>query len=476
MKLFSRIRPTITKITRRPLAFIERLPFISFLGLLVGIVVLIAVGNVFRQPQVEEETVATTPQSVEVFSLGEAPRIAVSGTVNRVGKIDIIAQTNGVVSKVNVKDGQNVYRGQTLISIGSSYATGAISSVSRQIAQRTYENAKESLPLQLEMIAKRREIAEKSDTSADDLRDIASKSIDDTKTQISLNESILASVDTFLASETPGTPEYVALQGQRAGILAALSGLRQGLRQTEYQTSGEHAPARLSDLSRELTLKQLEVEEKALQMGKDIAKLNLSIAYMSERFNYPASPNKGVVERVYVRPGDVVNPGMVLATIICEGAAVEIEVNLPQDLVTRFNQTETTTIATSGGMLAIVPRYVSADTGTNSLGTIIFSVPENLNELSDGEAVRLNLPVGKANTIASYPFVPVDAVYQLQEGSLLYIASPAAEGAYAVEVRNVELGNVFGSFVEVLRGLAGTEQVILNRSVIAGDTVTIANE
>ena len=43
----------------------------------------------------------------------------------------------------------------------------------------------------------------------------------------------------------------------------------------------------------------------------------------------------------------------------------------------------------------------------------------------------------------------------------------------SARVQSVDLGDVYGSFVEVKKGLKGNDRVILDRSVIAADKIKV---
>jgi hypothetical protein len=74
--------------------------------------------------------------------------------------------------------------------------------------------------------------------------------------------------------------------------------LRQAQRTTEQQAANDKAPALLSNLQKDVTLKQLEVQEKTLQLNRDVAKLQVNLAYVNEALMYPASPFAGKVEKL----------------------------------------------------------------------------------------------------------------------------------------------------------------------------------
>jgi hypothetical protein len=64
------------------------------------------------------------------------------------------------------------------------------------------------------------------------------------------------------------------------------------------------------------------------------------------------------------------------------------------------------------------------------------------------------------------PFIPLDAVFQTQDQSYVFVI----QGGKAVS-KSITTGQVVGGQVEVTSGLENKDQVILDRNVVAGDTV-----
>jgi multidrug efflux pump subunit AcrA (membrane-fusion protein) len=468
-------------ISQRLLQFIDRKPFLSFFGLLGILVLCIVIGSILRKPSDAVTTEHKEPQEVDIFSIGAAPKMKFSGRVEKSGVITIPAQTGGIVNRIDVQPGQQIQRGNRLISLSSNYNGASIPSLSRQIAAQNYKQVEENYPLQMEMLAKRREIAQKTDAQADKLRDIASKSIDDTNSQISLNEQIVNSlhgqIEYLEQTNTGGNNDQTILQMQQAksGVLSGLSALKNALRTTEYQVSNENEPARLSDVGRELTEKQLDIEEKSINMSKEIAQLNLRIAQVGESLLYPSAPSAGVVERVFVRPGQSVGPGTPLLSFVSDKNIANIIVKVSPEIAKQLSRIDPSTLRIGDKQLELVPRYVSTEPTDGTLHSVLFTLSEeDSRSLADGSNVRVEIPIGLAQSTASVPYVPIDAVFQTQDTSIIYIATQSAEGNYIVQGREVELGPIFGSFVEVQQGLFPTDQVILNRNVIAGDAVTFS--
>lgn len=476
-KIVSTVKKLLTTVAKKIIRLIDRAPLVTFFGLLVILLVLILVGNFLRKPKTAETTSETAPKHVEISSIGENPRVQVSAKVEKTGVIKLVAQSNGIVQAIHRTEGSRIGRGQWIISLSNTYQGGTIASVSRQVAQKNNEFTELNYPVQMEMIKKRREIANLSDGQADKLRDIANQSIDETKSLISLNEEILTSLNAQIEFlETSGADEtdiMTAKQG-KAGLLTGLNALKTALRNTEYQADEDHEPGQLANKSRELTQQQLDIEERSLNLNMEISKLNLRLAQINESFMYPASPVNGVVERIYVKIGDSVNPGTVLATISSDKTSVTAVAAVSAELAENISTVEKSKVTIGTIHFDLAPRYISSEPTEGNMHAVLFTIPdEYVDQLSNSSYITIEIPVSKPKSAAAVPFVPLDAIFQTQTDAYVFVASPSASGALIAQSRAVNLGDVIGSYVRIEKGLQAGDQVIINRNIIAGDPVTI---
>ena len=64
--------------------------------------------------------------------------------------------------------------------------------------------------------------------------------------------------------------------------------------------------------------------------------------------------------------------------------------------------------------------------------------------------------------------IPIDSVYQTQEKAYVLVNNKGK-----AETKTLELGSVYGSYVEVRSGLTSDDQIILDRNVVADDKVAV---
>lgn len=469
-----RFRAGIKFVKRYLLVYPERSFFITLLITFL----LILIGSVTRKPPaVPEQT--PSPTAVRLYGIGSAPTVTVSAKVEKSGVVKLIAQSAGVVQEIYRTPGQTVMQNQTVLWLSTNYQGGTAPTIARKIAQENYQFVKDNYDVQKDLIGKQREIAEKLNDQAGDLRDISAQSLDDTRNLIGLNEQILGMIDQQLnalaADPATATNSSLILQVRqgRAGVMSGLNSLRSALRSAEYQSGSENAPAELSGLQKDLALKQLELQEKSLDLNREVSRLNLLVSQITEALMYPASPVSGIVDRVYVQPGQYVNPGTVLASIVGNSQTATAVVTLTRELASRISTFEPSTLYLGSHSVDVYPGHISSDATDGTLNTILFPIPdEYLMSINSGSAIRISIPIGESGTNSVVPYVPLDSVYQTENDAYLYVASPSTEMAFTAASRRIELGDVYGRYVEVLSGLESGDRVILDRTVLDREPVT----
>lgn len=453
-------------------SFIKARPIASLALLFVLFVAILALGKVFEKKNVEAPK-KEAAKAVEVYSIGESPKAAFQAKIEKSGVVKIIAQTSGVVQGVSVTEGQEVFQGQQLISLSSNYQGGNAASVQRQIAQTQYQNVLDTYDNQRSLIDNQRKVADETQENSEKLREITRQSWDDTNWLIQQNQDQINEMKTTLErlqSDPAGNAEAIAgLESSIFQLEGSIGQMQTGQRNSLYQGNEANPQASLSALQKDITKEQLTVQEKTLEMTKEVSRLQVSLAYVSEATMYPASPFAGKVERVYVHEGELVNPGTVLATISSSELKTIAVLSVPERIASILAQGEPSELLINGKKVAITPYYVSSQATDGQMYSVFYCIPEeHQKSIANGEYISINVPVGVSKTTSSEPFVPVDSVYQTQDKAFVLVA-----GQEKAQSKVVTLGKVFGSYVEVVSGLTSGDHVILNRNVVAGDKVTI---
>ena len=450
---------------------IDQRPLTSFFVVLAVIFLLIVVGSVLRKPK-KEATVTPPEKDVQIYSIGSAPTVKVQAQIEKSGIIKIVALTPGIVSQINVTEGQEVEKGTVIGGLSSNYQGGNAASVQRQIATATYNNTKDTYDIQKDIIARQRDITKKTDENSDNLRDITSKSLDDTRSLLNADRDIISTLNSSLqglqSNNQNGQNDATILQTKQliAQYQSGVTQLEAQARPAEYQTDPNKPPTQLSDMTRELTLRQLDVQEKALTLSLEASRLSLQLAQIQEATMFPSAPFSGVVERIFVNIGDNVNPGTPL--FVLHGAqTLKVVAKVPRDIAQKVSLVESSKIRIGDKTYAATPLYVSTEATDGSLYSVIFSIPDEYQDaVSDNEYLTIEMPVGFASTSNAIPYIPLDAIYQSSTDSYVFVVKNGK-----AETKKIVLGAVVGQYAQVVSGLTSGDEIILSRTVVSGDTI-----
>ena len=456
--------------------YVDRNPNKSFYIAIGLLLVLIVISNFLGTPKVATKKEAEVAKEVQLYAIGTAPRMRVLAQVEKSNVITISAQAPGVVSYINASVGATVGRGQNLLGLSSNYQGGNASSLGRQLAETQYKHAQDTQQIQKDIIGSQRELAQKADTNADQMRAITYASIESTQGLVNLNTEIITGLDASIANlvstNVGGANDSLILSTKelKSQFLAGLNGAKQGLALAQLTSPDGTTAATLSDLGRDTATRSLDLQEKMIALGLEISRIQLQIAQVVEGMMYPVSPFGGTIERIFVHVGDAINPGMPLVEISGDATnkpTIAIAY-VSGDVAQAVSKTEESTIHINTTTTFMArPMYVSTQAVSGSLYAVYFAVPaEFANNVPDNGFVQVDLPIGYMGTTAVAPYIPIDSVYQTKDASYVYV-----ERNGKAESITLELGNVYGSYVEVKKGLSANDKVIINRNVIAGDKV-----
>lgn len=467
---FTALRERVTlsgkKSYNKASVFVKRKPFTSLL-IAFGLFLLVLIaGRVFGQAPAEQPKTAAA-KAVSVYGIGDTPKATFQAKIEKSGVVKVMAQAGGIVQYISAKEGEKVGKGQQLVSLSSNYQGGNASSVQRQIAQTQYQTSLDTYGLQTDLIQKQRDVATTSAENEQKLRDISRDSLDETGSQMDATQSMIDQMKSQLSSAAPD--EQPTIQASINQAQSGLDQLRAAQRSTDYSSSNDNPPAKLANLQKDISLKQLDIQEKTQSLNKEVSRLQLSLAYVNEATMYPASPFAGTVDRVYVKEGQSVSPGTVLASVTSDDVKATAVLNVPENVATLLAAGEPSELIVGKKKVAITPYHVSTEATDGQMYSVFYDIPEKYQKaLSDGEYVSISVPVSKPKTTSTDPFIPIDSVYQSQESAFVLVANDNK-----AETRSVKLGKVFGSYVEVLSGIRSGDQVIVDRNVVAGDKVTV---
>lgn len=445
---------------------IKNHPLPSFFVALAVLLVLIILANVLGVPKADTGNQKPIAKQVTAYHIGSAPKISLSAKIDKSGVVTIVAQSAGVVSSIDVAEGDTVYKGTTLVDFSTNYQGGDANGIQAQIAQAQYNNVKDTFDEQLDLINRQRDVATASATSANDLRDISAQSVGETNDLISQDQAIIDAQTQIIQADPTSSNAATATQ-LKVQMQSAVNQLKEAVRQTQYNTDTTKMPALLTDLQKQVTLKQLDIQEKSLRLNKEVSALQVNLANVTASLMHPASPLAGTVERVFVNQGQAVSPGATIAVIKANDIATTAVVTVPGNIAKTISHMEPSVIHLGNTTISALPRFVSTEATDGSNYTAIYDIPtENQKDLTNAGYITVDVPLGGTDTDSTIPYIPIDSVYQSEDSSYIYVIKNGK-----AQSRTVQLGNVFGRFVEVKQGLRDGDQVITDRNIIAGDSV-----
>jgi multidrug efflux pump subunit AcrA (membrane-fusion protein) len=462
----------IRYIKAKMIGFIGKRPLASFyvsLALLLGVIALVSYLGRPEETAIEAEAPA---KAVTPYSIGSTSSIMIEGKVEKGGLLTLVAQTSGIVTKVP-GEGVAIKPGQTLLTIATTYSGASIADTQAALAKTQYNFQKQTQDLQQELIEKQRESARLSQENTEALREIQAESVSRTRDQLNQAQSILNILNDNLATLESATQSaqnqalILSTKQLQSQFISANNQLESLLDQTEYQVNADNPPQQLSKTATDITLTQLELQAKSLDLNLEVARLNYRLASINASLNYPSAPFAGKIERVHVRYGQAVNPGTPLLTLSGGPQTSQIVVTIPRDISITMSKTEPAKVVDYP--LTPLPIIHISETFADQLSRIIISVPEEVqNKFVDQQTVNLLLPIGYAQTLASMPVIPIDAVHQTQEAAYVFVIE-----ASRARTRLVELGAVTGDRVFISSGLKDGDIIIRERNIADGDNITI---
>ncbi len=452
---------------------IKKYPFRAFFLTLFLLFVVILLGNLLNTPTKLTKQKAPIIQ-VQTYQIGTPPMEQLQAQIQKSGVVSINSQANGIIQTVNVTEGQNVSKGTNLVYLSSNYQGGSSVDIQAEIAQKQNQITDETYQEQKDILAKQQDLANNTQSNNDQLRALTADSATESANLINQNQTILNTINqnlqnlqTYDATNSAAILQTEQLQAQYQGTINQLNSQQ---RQLAYQADANQPYTQIQYDQRDIALKQLNIQEKTLDINKEISELQLQLAYINQSLMYPASPCDGVVDKIYVTFGQQVNSGTPLASISCNDQTVKAILEVPANLAETISRVQPSLLHVNNQTFKQTPDYISRDATDGSLYSVIYILPSSAKYyLSNSSYISVEVPIGIPNTSSVDPYVPLDAIYQTETSA--YVFKIVKDKAQSI---NVQLGDVYGSYVSVLNGLNNGDTVILNRNVINGDRVTIS--
>ena len=455
--------------------FAQNHPFRTFFAALGVLLIVIILGSAVFKTKPAAEVKRTQVKTVEVFRLGQSPTISVQAEVKKSGVIKIVAQTPGIISSISTTEGTHVYKGQTLVSLASNYQGGNAFSLQRQLAGLQYQNTKDTFDAQKELIQRQRDLVNKQSENSDELRKITQNSVEDTQSLVDLNSTILTKVKNDIkdleTNNVGGANDSAifGLQQLQAQVQGGTNQLRASLRASQYQVNDDKPAQKIEDITKDIALKQIDLQEKALKLGLEISSVQLRLAKVQEANMFPSAPMNATIQKVHVKVGESVSPGTPLVTLSGDGGSIIVDAKVTQKTAASINMESLAKIIVGGKTIEVVPTFISTEATSGQLYSVIFYIDESYKKLfTDNAFITVDLPVEIIDT--GFVFIPVDSVFQTQDEAFVFVVN-----GKKAQSKKVNLGQIMGEYVIVEGEIGSKDTIILNRSVSEGEEIQIQN-
>lgn len=226
-----------------------------------------------------------------------------------------------------------------------------------------------------------------------------------------------------------------------------------------------------NDLAESIELKKLKVARAALRTNRDNSALSVALAESSDAVLRPRTFSAATVERIFVKEGDYVSPGTILASLRSKVGATTLEALVSPETARLFDPEKEALLTTEGetSTVGILPTYFSRQETERGLFSIRFTLSPTLGkEVTDSQYETLRLPLSSLEP--STTLVPIDSLFQNNDRAWVLLI----EGERAL-LHEVSLGRLYGSFAEITSPLPATAKLILNRSILPGEPVAITD-
>ena len=461
-------KPRFTKLK----SFLQTKPYLAF-GLVVGVLALAIIASyILRTPAEVEETKVEKPLSVVVDN-GQIHYVTAQAQLQKDDVVQIIAQTSGIVNKVNFTAGDQIKSGQAIINIASNYQGANVSAVQAQQAQVAYQNAQDTYQTQKDMIEINRQLALGQYDLSHQEKDWNQDTLTNTKSNIGSANDALRIIDQqvkALESLNPNDPNLITLKSTQLQITGSLTQAQSTLKNLEYTFNEDHTLSQSPEMQRDLALKQLEVQEKGLNLQLETARLTAQLTNIQASLAAPTTPFAGTIEKINVKKGDMISAGQVIA-VVSAGDNQKLKkqalLNVSAPAATAQNYAHSYPaylILDNGQKIVLNPEHISSVPTTGAAYNFYFSLSLELAAQLDASSyLTVSLPFQTQQNTKR--LVPVDAVYQTQFNNYVYVVGPNEAGSPSAQIRELELGPVVGSMVTINSGLTDDDLVILNRQV-----------
>ena len=168
------------------------------------------------------------------------------------------------------------------------------------------------------------------------------------------------------------------------------------------------------------------------------------------------SPMTGVITAVQVEANEVVNSGMVIATVSAVGRP-EVEVGVPEIFINKIKSGQEVNItlpSAPGQQFKGVVDQVAYASGNAPTYPVIVEIDKSAEQIRPGMAANVAFLFPKNGiTASSKMIVPIEAVGKDNAGNFAFVLNQKENGVYVAEKKIITIGSLIPEGFELISGL-----------------------
>ena len=225
-----------------------------------------------------------------------------------------------------------------------------------------------------------------------------------------------------------------------------------------------------SDTETDIALKRLKRQRAELDESLSTAKLGVDISRASAAVWEPRAAVSGTVEYLAVQAGDFVTPGTLLAMLRTDKGVTTLDTFIEPTLSRAFDTTRPSHMVSDmkGVSLEILPSFFSKSETRNGLFNIRYTLTQDQAAAATANTrIMISLPLRTADS-EGHTLIPLDALFIHTDHASIFIEQDGK-----AEERTVSIREIFGNAALLDETLPTGTSILLNRTLIAGETVTL---
>lgn len=466
------------KISSNIITIIRQKPLISFLSALILIVTLLFIARNFSKQEKVAKDIKTNKKPVEIFNIDEDFIYKIAAVNEEAETIEIFSQVPGIISNFYKSEGSQIRKDEPLLKISSNYSGLNQAEIQLSIAKNTQDLFEKNYEKQIQIINLQKELAEKNDNQSETLKEISKDTLKRSKEILSVSESLLEDIrrskDALSNSNTNGQndSQLAQIKQSEINLLSSINTLKSSIDQITFSTSDDREPAKISEITKEITIEQLDIQRNTLENTRKINQLNVNLAQINVDNFIPRSPCNGILNQIYLNKFDVVNPNTKVATIKChDNLQITASAQIPSEIANRIDTNSKVILEYDGQILNASISYISKYPINDYQNKIKFLIKKE--NIKTAMPKNLNIKTSVKNNDPRNIIVPIDSIYQSENKSLLYIPAKTNDSEnYVAQYVEIKVQKILGAYA-IIESEQKIDKVIVTRGILNNDLIEL---